>query len=84
MLDTLDSWDILGMVGMDHRGILNSSMGMVDSNMGRVDTDRVGNTVGDAGGVGDVDDVDGEVDADLVWDSYCLDLCLYLYSGSYP
>lgn len=92
MLDTLDSWDILGMVGMDHRGILNSSMGMVESNMGRVDTDREGNRVqvGDAGGVGgvgdvgDVDDVDGEVDADRVWNSCCLDLCLYLCSGSYP
>lgn len=49
--------------------------------------------VGDAGDVGDVDnvddvgdvdDVDDEADADRVWDPYCLDLCLYLCSGSYP
>lgn len=89
MLDTLD---IVRMVGMDHRGILSNSMGIVDSNMGKVDTEREGNTVGmgDAGDVGSVGDVggvggvDGVVDADLVWDLCCLDLCLYLNSGLDP
>lgn len=40
--------------------------------------------VGDVDNVDDVDDVDDEADADRVWDPYCLDLCLYLCSGSYP